>query len=131
MRRPANHTPPSRGSGAVFAAPLLRALNAPPDVLPLARQVQIASDMAKGWIGSTEAYTFTPENGGTTVSTLIEGTRRFDISVRLAEEYRSGPSAIAAIPIRTPEGALVPFSAVTGRGARELWQAIWKIRNRQ
>ncbi|MGH6625609.1 MAG: efflux RND transporter permease subunit [Burkholderiaceae bacterium] len=50
--------------------------------------------------------------GGTTVSTVIEGTRRFDISVRLADEFRNSPSAIAAIPIRTPEGALVPFSQV-------------------
>ena len=44
--------------------------------------------------------------------TLIEGTRRFDISVRLADAYRNSPSAIAAIPIRTSEGALVPFSQV-------------------
>ncbi|MEO6744573.1 MAG: CusA/CzcA family heavy metal efflux RND transporter [Caldimonas sp.] len=50
--------------------------------------------------------------GGTSVSTLIEGTRRFDISVRLAEEFRSSPAAIAAIPLRTAEGAIVPFSQV-------------------
>ena len=50
--------------------------------------------------------------GGETVSTLIDGTRRFDIAVRLADEYRDSPAAIAAIPIRTREGALVPFSAV-------------------
>jgi len=50
--------------------------------------------------------------GGSTVSTLIEGTRRFDIAVRLAEEFRGSPSAIAAIPIRTHEGAIVPFSSV-------------------
>jgi cobalt-zinc-cadmium resistance protein CzcA len=50
--------------------------------------------------------------GGETVSTLIDGTRRFDIAVRLADEYRNSPQAIAAIPIRTAEGALVPFSAV-------------------
>ncbi len=50
--------------------------------------------------------------GGETVSTLIDGTRRFDIAVRLAEEYRNSPSAIASIPIRTAEGALVPFSQV-------------------
>lgn len=50
--------------------------------------------------------------GGSTVSTLIEGTRRFDIAVRLADDYRSSPSAIAAIPIRTSSGALVPFSQV-------------------
>ena len=46
------------------------------------------------------------------MSTLIDGTRRFDIAVRLPEEFRSSPSAIAAIPIRTAEGAIVPFSSV-------------------
>lgn len=50
--------------------------------------------------------------GGETVSTLIDGTRRFDIAVRLADEFRSSPSAIAQIPIRTAEGAIVPFSQV-------------------
>jgi cobalt-zinc-cadmium resistance protein CzcA len=50
--------------------------------------------------------------GGGTVSTLIQGTKRFDIAVRLADEYRSSPAAIASIPVRTPGGALVPFSQV-------------------
>ncbi|WP_163068800.1 efflux RND transporter permease subunit, partial [Acinetobacter baumannii] len=46
------------------------------------------------------------------VSTLIDGTKRFDIAVRLADEFRADPASIAAIPIRTGEGALVPFSQV-------------------
>ncbi len=50
--------------------------------------------------------------GGEAVSTLIDGTRRFDIAVRLPEAFRSSPSAIAEIPIRTAEGAIVPFSSV-------------------
>ncbi len=50
--------------------------------------------------------------GGETVSTLIDGTRRFDISVRLAESFRDSPAAIESIPIRTAEGALIPFSQV-------------------
>jgi cobalt-zinc-cadmium resistance protein CzcA len=50
--------------------------------------------------------------GGEAVSTLIEGTRRFEIAVRLPEEFRNSPSAIAAIPIRTSEGAIVPFAQV-------------------
>jgi cobalt-zinc-cadmium resistance protein CzcA len=50
--------------------------------------------------------------GGTAVSTLIDGTKRFEIAVRLAGEFRSNPSAIANIPIRTGEGALIPFSQV-------------------
>jgi len=50
--------------------------------------------------------------GGSAVSTLVDGTKRFDIAVRLADEWRSSPQAIAAIPIRTAEGALIPFSQV-------------------
>ena len=50
--------------------------------------------------------------GGSAVSTLIEGTKRFEIAVRLNDSFRSSPSAIAAIPIRTAEGALIPFSQV-------------------
>ncbi|MGB7421440.1 efflux RND transporter permease subunit [Comamonas flocculans] len=50
--------------------------------------------------------------GGTSVSTLIDGRRRFDIVVRLADAWRADPGAIAAIPIRTAEGALIPFSQV-------------------
>jgi cobalt-zinc-cadmium resistance protein CzcA len=48
--------------------------------------------------------------GGRTVSTLIDGTRRFDIAVWLAPEYRKDIEAIANIPVRTPGGALVPLS---------------------
>lgn len=50
--------------------------------------------------------------GGSAVSTLIDGSRRFDITVRLPEAYRSSPSAIGAIPIRTAEGSVVPLSQV-------------------
>ena len=50
--------------------------------------------------------------GGTAVSTLIDGTKRFEIAVRLASEFRGNPGAIANIPIRTDEGALIPFSQV-------------------
>ncbi|MBU0588329.1 MAG: CusA/CzcA family heavy metal efflux RND transporter [Gammaproteobacteria bacterium] len=50
--------------------------------------------------------------GGEAVSTLIEGTKRFEIAVRLSDAFRLGPSTIAAIPIRTSEGALVPFAQV-------------------
>lgn len=50
--------------------------------------------------------------GGSAVSTLIDGTKRFDIAVRLADDFRVSPAAIAAIPLRTSEGALIPFSQV-------------------
>ena len=50
--------------------------------------------------------------GGSGVSTLIDGVRRFDIAVRLDESYRHNLEAIGRIPIRTANGALVPFSRV-------------------
>ncbi|OAK63655.1 metal transporter [Variovorax paradoxus] len=50
--------------------------------------------------------------GGSAVSTLIDGTKRFEIAVRLSDEFRVSPAAIASIPIRTAAGALVPFSQV-------------------
>ncbi|MBN8756293.1 MULTISPECIES: efflux RND transporter permease subunit [Variovorax] len=50
--------------------------------------------------------------GGSAVSTLIDGTKRFEIAVRLSDEFRVSPAAIASIPIRTGGGALVPFSQV-------------------
>ncbi len=50
--------------------------------------------------------------GGKTVSTLIDGVRRFDIRVRLNPDHRDSLQAINDIPLRTATGALVPFSQV-------------------
>lgn len=36
---------------------------------------------------------------------------------------------LAAIREEYPDGLLVPFSAVTGQGVKELWQAIWNTRD--
>jgi GTP-binding protein len=36
---------------------------------------------------------------------------------------------IAAIRTEAPDGTVVPFSALTGRGVREIWQAITRSRN--
>lgn len=47
--------------------------------------------------------------GGQAVSTLIDGTRRFDIVVWLPPEHRKDIEAIQNIPIRTQTGALVPL----------------------
>jgi cobalt-zinc-cadmium resistance protein CzcA len=50
--------------------------------------------------------------GGQTVSTLIDGTRRFDIVVRFDEASRRDLAAIRRIPLRTTEGNLVPLGSV-------------------
>ena len=50
--------------------------------------------------------------GGKAVSTLIDGTKRFDIQVWLAAEFRNSVQSIGNIPIRTQSGALVPLANV-------------------
>ena len=48
--------------------------------------------------------------GGQTVSTMFEGERRFDITVRYVAEARKDPSTIGTILIPTHEGGRVPLS---------------------
>ncbi len=50
--------------------------------------------------------------GGKTVSTVIDGVKRFDIQVRLDSAFRDSQQAISDIPIRTQSGALVPLARV-------------------
>lgn len=50
--------------------------------------------------------------GGKAVSTLIDGTKRFDIQVWLAPAFRNSAQSIGSIPIRTQTGALVPLNNV-------------------
>ena len=50
--------------------------------------------------------------GNEPVSTLIDGVRRFDITVRLDPRVRVSVDAIRNIPLKTESGALVPLSEV-------------------
>jgi cobalt-zinc-cadmium resistance protein CzcA len=50
--------------------------------------------------------------GNEPVSTLIQGVRRFDITVRLADRSRDSVESIRQIPLRTANGAIVPLEAV-------------------
>jgi cobalt-zinc-cadmium resistance protein CzcA len=51
---------------------------------------------------------------GTRVTGQVrEGERRFDLAVRLRDEYREDPAKLAAIPVRTPEGDRVPLGRLT------------------
>jgi cobalt-zinc-cadmium resistance protein CzcA len=51
---------------------------------------------------------------GTRVTGQVrEGERRFDLAVRLRDEYRDDPAKLAAIPVRTPSGDRVPLGRVT------------------
>jgi heavy metal efflux system protein len=51
---------------------------------------------------------------GTRVTGQVrEGERRFDLAVRLRDEYRDDPAKLATIPVRTPDGDRVPLGRVT------------------
>ena len=50
--------------------------------------------------------------GSEPVGQIVEGDRRFELAVRLPDEVRDSPEAIAALPILTPTGGSVPLSAL-------------------
>ncbi len=50
--------------------------------------------------------------GNEPVSTLIDGVKRFDITARLADASKTSINAIAAIPLRAADGAIVPLGRV-------------------
>ena len=50
--------------------------------------------------------------GGESVGTMIEGNRRFDIVVRLAEADREKLETIRALPVRVGESGLLPLGDV-------------------
>ncbi len=50
--------------------------------------------------------------GGEPVSALLDGVKRFDISVRLDGATRDSLQAIGRIPLKTADGAIVPLSEI-------------------
>jgi cobalt-zinc-cadmium resistance protein CzcA len=64
--------------------------------------------------------------GGETVSTLIDGPRRFEIVVRFHESARRNTDEIMHIPLRTLEGKLIPLSrvaeATVSTGVAKIWR---------
>src|SRR6188474_44385 len=51
--------------------------------------------------------------GETTLTTTIEGRKRFPVRVRYAPEYRADPQALGQILVATSSGAQIPLSQVT------------------
>lgn len=47
--------------------------------------------------------------GGNAATQMLEGDRRFDVTVRFQKPFRCGPEAIARIPIRARNGAMIPL----------------------
>jgi cobalt-zinc-cadmium resistance protein CzcA len=57
--------------------------------------------------------------GGRRVGLVYEGEKRFDLQVRLPPEVRNDEDAIAALPIATSAGRLVPLGELTSLDTRE------------
>ena len=60
--------------------------------------------------------TITAALGGRTVGTMLEGNRRFDIVVRLAEKDRENLEAIRALPVRVGDAGLLSLGQVADIG---------------
>lgn len=57
--------------------------------------------------------------GGAPITQMVEGDRRFDLTLRYPEEYRSTPEAVGRILLPIPDGSRVPLSVVADIGIRE------------
>lgn len=57
--------------------------------------------------------------GGAPIAQMIEGDRRFDITLRYSEVNRSEPDAVGRILLQTPDGGRVPLSQVADIAIRE------------
>jgi heavy metal efflux system protein len=57
--------------------------------------------------------------GGAAVTQVIEGDRRFDLTVRFPERYRNGPDAIQSILLPTPDGGRVPIAQIADVETRD------------
>ena len=62
--------------------------------------------------------------GGAEAGSIFEGDRRFDVVVRLPETARNDPAALAALPVVSSTGVVVPLSSVariqSGEGPNQI-----------
>ncbi len=79
-------------------------------------QIRIRVDreeMARHGMNAEDVLTIVRNGlGGEPVSVLLDGVKRFDISVRLGSQSRATIEDLRRIPMRTAAGALVPLSEV-------------------
>jgi heavy metal efflux system protein len=57
--------------------------------------------------------------GGAAVTQVIEGDRRFDLTVRFPERFRNGPEAIQGILLSTPDGNRIPIGQIADVETRD------------
>ena len=57
--------------------------------------------------------------GGMTLTTTVEGRQRFNVSIRLAQDFRNDLSEIKRIPVQTSQYGPVPLSALADISVKE------------
>jgi cobalt-zinc-cadmium resistance protein CzcA len=106
-----------------LSAQLKRVLDGVPGVADLALeanlgkpQIRVRAEreaLARYGLNADDVLTVVKNGiGGEAVSSLLDGVRRFDIAVRLDDASRQSLEAIRRIPLRAPNGNLVPLQDV-------------------
>jgi len=78
--------------------------------------LQVAVDRAalgRYGIAAREVLDVVEAVGTRLTGQVREGERRFDLAVRLRDEYREDPARLASIPVRSPDGDRVPLGQLT------------------
>ncbi|MCS6317013.1 MAG: efflux RND transporter permease subunit [Nitrospira sp.] len=82
--------------------------------LPLLRVIVDRAEIARYGITADEVLTLIQSTRvGTVVGTVVQGSRRFDLVVRLADRVSQDPASLGRLLIPTMHGELVPLSRVT------------------
>ena len=117
--------------------------------LPGYGYAKVPKEITGSWQGLIEAYLL--ERKSLALCLLLLDARRGwmqkDLELKQWLEFHNRPYLVVATKIdklktqkeqhhgmaalrsQSTGSELIPFSAVTGRGAREIWQAIWKTKN--
>jgi cobalt-zinc-cadmium resistance protein CzcA len=69
--------------------------------------------------------------GGNPVTQVLEGDRRFDLTVRFKPEFRQTPEALRALLLATPDGNRVPLGQVADVSMREGAFMIYRENDRR
>jgi cobalt-zinc-cadmium resistance protein CzcA len=82
--------------------------------LPLLRVIVDRAEIARYGLTAEEVLTLIQSTRvGTVVGTVVQGSRRFELVVRLAERVSRDPGSLGSLLIPTMHGELVPLSRVT------------------
>jgi len=79
---------------------------------PILKVAVRQDEIARYGISAKEVLDVIESVGGKAVGQIVEGQFRFPIVVRLPETLRTGPEALAGIPLRSPAGEIVPLGRI-------------------